>query len=170
MSVPVADLASEERRLAALRRVELLDTPPEEVFDRLTQLASSLLHVPVAVVALVDAEREFFKSAVGLPTGWEERRETPRSISLAQVAMLAKAPLAIEDARKHPLVKDNPIIPEWGVVSYASVPLQTKDGHAIGSVYVADKVPRVWTEAEISALRTIANAAETEIALRIEFR
>jgi GAF domain-containing protein len=138
----------ESERLVALRRAELLDTPPEEVFDRLTQLASELLHVPVAVVSLVDADREFFKSAVGLPTEWSNRREAPRTMSLAETAMLAKAPLAIEDAREHPLVKNNPIIPEWGVVSYAGVPLQTKDGHAIGSVYVADRVPRAWTSSE----------------------
>ncbi|MBA2683951.1 MAG: response regulator [Gemmatimonadaceae bacterium] len=160
----------ERERLAALRRAELLDTPPEAVFDRLTKLAAELLRVPVAVVAFVDAEREFFKSAVGLPGEWSKRRETPRAISLAEVALLANAPLAIEDARMHPLVKDNPIIPEWGIVSYAAVPLQTKDGHAIGSVYVADKVPRAWTETEITALTTIAIAAETEIALRIALK
>jgi two-component system cell cycle sensor histidine kinase/response regulator CckA len=167
VSTPPVD---ERERLAALRRAELLDTPPEEVFDRLTLLASELLRVPVAVVSLVDADREFIKSAVGLPTEWSERREAPRATSLAEIAMLAKAPLAIADAREHPLVKDNPIIPEWGVVSYAAVPLQTKDGHAIGSVYVADKVPRVWTDAEIAALTTIAIAAETEIALRIALK
>ncbi|MEP7086865.1 MAG: GAF domain-containing protein [Gemmatimonadota bacterium] len=160
----------ERERLAALRRAELLDTPPEEVFDRLTQLAAELLRVPVAVVALVDADREFFKSAIGLPAEWSKRRETPRAVSLAEMAVLAKGPLAIEDARMHPLAKGNPIIPEWVVVSYAVVPLQTKDGHAIGSVYVADKVPRAWTKAEIAALTTIAIAAETEIALRIALK
>ena len=160
----------ESERLVALRRAELLDTPPEEVFDRLTQLASELLHVPVALVSLVDADREFFKSAVGLPTEWNNRREAPRTMSLAETAMLAKTPVAIEDAREHPLVKNNPIIPEWGVVSYAGVPLQTKDGHAIGSVYVADRVPRAWTEQELAALTTIAIAAETEIALRIALK
>ncbi len=170
MSGPHAPPVDEDERLAALRRAELLDTPPEEVFDRLTQLASKLLRVPVAVVSLVDANREFFKSAVGLPDVWNARRETPRSSSLAEIAMLAKAPLAIEDAREHPLVKDNQIIPQWGVVSYAAVPLQTKDGYLIGSVYVADKVPRVWSEAELAGLTTIAIAAETEIALRIALK
>lgn len=170
MSGPNAPPVNESERLAALRRAELLDTPPEEIFDRLTQLASELLRVPVAVVSLVDANREFFKSARGLPEEWHKRRETPRNISLAEIAMLAKAPLAIEDARTHPLVKDNPLIPQWGVVSYAAVPLQTKDGHLIGSVYVADKVPRVWTEAELAGLTTIALAAETEIALRVALK
>ena len=170
MPVPVRPAVDEKERLAALQRAELLDTPPEEVFDRLTQLATELLHVPVAVVSLVDADREFFKSAVGLPTGWSERRETPRAQSLAELALMAKAPLAIEDAREHPLVKDNPIVPEWGVVSYAAVPIRTQDGLALGSVYVADKVPRVWTDGEIIALSTIAKAAETEIALRLALK
>ncbi|MBK5188483.1 MAG: PAS domain S-box protein [Gemmatimonadaceae bacterium] len=170
MSATVDPPAEEKERLAALRRAELLDTPPEVVFDRLTQLATELLRVPVAVVSLVDVDREFFKSAVGLPVGWRERRHTPRSQSLAEIAMLAKAPLAIEDAREHPLVKDNPILPEWGVVSYAAVPLRSKDGFALGSVYVMDRVPRLWTDGEITMLSTIAIAAETEIALRTALR
>jgi PAS domain S-box-containing protein len=147
-----------------------LDTPPEQVFDRLTQLAAELLHVPVAVVSLVDANREFFKSAVGLPMGWKERRETPRAHSLAQIALMAKEPLAIEDARQHPLVKDNPLVPEWGVVSYAAVPIRTPDGLALGSVYVVDRVPRAWTDGEIVALTTIAKAAESEIVLRLALK
>ena len=170
MSHPVRTRANEHQRLAALRRAELLDTPPEVVFDRLAQLASDLLRAPVAVVSLVDAEREFFKSSVGLPPEWRERRETPRSQSLAEIALMLETPLAIEDARDHPLVKDNPIVPQWGVVSYAAVPIKTLDGLALGSVYVADRVPRVWTEGEITALSTIAKAAESEIVLRLALK
>ena len=166
--VPAA--VDERERLAALQRAELLDTPPEEVFDRLTLLAAQLLRVPVAVVSLVDADREFFKSAVGLPPDLRERRETPREHSLAQIALMAKTPLAIEDTREHPLVKDNPHVPEWGVVSYAAVPIRTPEGLALGSVYVMDRVPRAWTDGEISALSTIAKAAETEIALRLALK
>jgi len=170
MPDPVRPAVDEKDRLAALQRAELLDTPSEEVFDRLTRLATELLHVPVAVVSLVDADREFFKSAVGLPKGWSERRHTPRGQSLAEIALMAKEPLVIEDAREHPLVKDNPIVPEWGVVSYAAVPIRTQDGLALGSIYVADTVPRVWTVSEIVALSTIAKAAETEIALRLALK
>jgi two-component system cell cycle sensor histidine kinase/response regulator CckA len=170
MSVSGSPPVNEKERLAALQRAELLDTPPEEVFDRLTHLASALLHVPVAVVSFVDEDREFFKSTVGIPSEWVERRQTPRDNSLAEIALLATAPVAIEDAREHPLVKDNPIVPEWGIVSYAAVPLRTRDGYALGSVYVADRVPRVWTDAEIIALSTIAKAAETEIELRIALK
>lgn len=126
--------SDEKERLAALRRAELLDTPPEEVFDRLTQLATELLRVPVALVSLVDEDREFFKSAVGLPEQWKSRRETPRGHSLAEIALLARTTLAIEDAREHPLVRNNPLISEWGVLSYAAVPLRSKDGHTLGSV------------------------------------
>jgi two-component system cell cycle sensor histidine kinase/response regulator CckA len=160
----------EKARLAALRRAELLDTPPEEIFDRLTHLASALLHVPVAVVSFVDDNREFFKSAVGIPSEWVERRQTPRDNSLAEIALLAAAPVAIEDAREHPIAKNKPILPDWGVVSYAAVPLRTRDGYALGSLYVADRVPRVWTDREIIALSTIAKAAETEIELRIALK
>lgn len=170
MSVPIDTPGDELERLAALRRAELLDTPPEEVFDRLTQLASQILHAPVAVVSLVDSDREFFKSTVGLPDRWKERRHTPRGQSLADIAMRARAAITIEDARLHPLVKDNPILPEWGAVSCAAVPLLSKEGHGLGSVYVLDKEPRAWTANDIAALTAVAVAAETEIALRVSLK
>ncbi|HEY7861195.1 MAG TPA: ATP-binding protein, partial [Gemmatimonadaceae bacterium] len=161
---------TEIERLAALRRAELLDTPPEEVFDRLTRLASVLLRAPVAVVSLVDADREFIKSSVGLPDEWKGRRETARSHSLAEIAIAARSAIAIEDARVHPLVKDNPVLPALGAVSYAAVPLLSREGHALGSVYVLDKEPRAWTANDIAALTAVAAAAETEIALRVALR
>ncbi|MFI5243161.1 MAG: ATP-binding protein, partial [Gemmatimonadales bacterium] len=161
---------TEIERLAALRRAELLDTPPEEVFDRLTRLASVLLRAPVAVVSLVDADREFIKSSVGLPDEWKGRRETARCHSLAEIAIAARSAIAIEDARVHPLVKDNPVLPALGAVSYAAVPLLSREGHALGSVYVLDKEPRAWTANDIAALTAVAAAAETEIALRVALR
>ena len=170
MSDSHATPPSEIERLAALRRAELLDTPPEEVFDRLTRLASVLLRAPVAVVSLVDADREFIKSSVGLPGEWRGRRETARSHSLAEIAMAAKSAIAIEDARVHPLVKDNPILPALGAVSYAAVPLLSREGLALGSVYVLDKEPRAWTANDVAALTAVAAAAETEIALRVALR
>ena len=165
------DMPGDEiERVAALRRAELLDTPPEEVFDRLTRLASKLLGAPVAVVSLVDADREFIKSSVGLPSDWSGRRGTTRSHSLAEIAIAARSAIAIEDARVHPLVKDNPILPALGAVSYAAVPLLSKEGHALGSVYVLDKEPRAWSDKDIAALTAVAAAAETEIALRVALR
>ena len=85
-------------RLAALRRTGLLDTPPEEAFDRLARLVCRLLGVPAALVSLVEADRQFFKSAFGLPEPWATRRETPLSHSFCQHVVATSAPLVLDDA------------------------------------------------------------------------
>ncbi|MEP7187675.1 MAG: PAS domain S-box protein [Roseiflexaceae bacterium] len=152
-------------RLAALRQLGLLDTPAGPAFDRLTRLAARLLHAPVALVSLVDEERQFFKSAVGLGEPWATRRETPLSHSFCQYVVASGEPLIIADAREHPLLRNNPAIPELGVVAYAGMPLMTHDGQRLGSFCVIDTVPRTWTEAEIDILRDLSASVITEIEL-----
>src|SRR4249920_1063113 len=84
-------------RLKALRRTSLLDTPPEEVFDRLTRLATTLLHVPVALVSLVDGNRQFFKSSVGLPDPLASLRQTPLTHSFCKHVVASGEPLVVPD-------------------------------------------------------------------------
>jgi PAS domain S-box-containing protein len=155
-------------RVDALRRTRLLDSPREEAFDRLTRLASIALKAPVALVSLVDAERQFFKSCLGLPEPVNTTRTTSLDYSFCQHAVASRQPLIIPDAREHPLVRDNPAVREFGVVAYAGIPLLTDDGHALGTLCVLDAVPRAWTAQEVSTLRDLAAAAMTEIALRQE--
>ena len=162
--------AGERARLAALHDTALLDSPSEEAFDRLTRLATRLLHVPVALVSLVDADRQFFKSCIGLPEPWASARETPLSHSFCQHAVQRASPLVIEDAREHPLVRDNLAIPDLGVVAYAGIPLATGDGLVLGSFCVIDHVPRRWTDDELATLHDLAAAAVTEIELRAALR
>lgn len=150
-------------RLAALRRLGLLDTPPDEVFDRLTRLASEALRTPIALLTLVDTDRQFFKSAVGLPEPVASQRQTPLTHSFCKHAVAAGAPLRIRDVRDVPLVRDNLAIPEFGVVAYAGIPLLTADGYALGTLCVIDTRPRAWTDAEIELLEDLAAAAMTEI-------
>ena len=119
-------------RLAALRRTALLDTPPEEAFDRLTRLAARILNAPLALISLVDEDRQFFKSSQGLAEPWASRRETPLSHSFCQHVVGRGESLVIEDARQHPLVRDNPAIAELGVVGYLGIPLRTSDGCVLG--------------------------------------
>jgi hypothetical protein len=152
-------------RLAALRRIGLLDTPPEEAFDRLTRLARRLLDAPVALVALVDEDRQFFKSALGLPEPWATRRETPLTHSVCQHALDSAEPLVIADARTDPLYCDSLAIPDLGVVAYAGVPLVTAAGQALGTLCVIDHRPRRWTDEQIETLRTLAASVLTEIEL-----
>ncbi len=153
-------------RLAALRDLALLDTLPEEPFDRLTRLASAMLSVPVALVSLVDGDRQFFKSCVGLPEPWAAERGTPLSHSICKHAVVSRTPLIIPDARAHPLVHDNLAIPDLGVIAYAGIPLITSDGQALGAFCAIDTQPRDWTAPEIAILADLAAAAMTEIELR----
>jgi PAS domain S-box-containing protein len=159
-------LIRSSERLAALHRLALLDTPAEPGFDRLTRLASRLLHAPVALVSLVDADRQFFKSSVGLAEPLASARETPLSHSFCQYAVTSGQPLIINDARTHPLVHDNPAISELGAVAYAGIPLILPDGSAIGTLCAIDNVPREWTEEEIATVHDLAASVITEIALR----
>ncbi|HET7458172.1 MAG TPA: GAF domain-containing sensor histidine kinase [Gemmatimonadaceae bacterium] len=166
---PPAAVADPER-LAALHATALLDSPAEAAFDRLTRLASRLLRAPVALVSLVDADRQFFKSCVGLPEPWASARQTPLSHSFCRHAVELRAPLVISDAREHPLVRDNLGIPDLGVIAYAGIPLTTGDGHTLGSFCVIDHEPRQWTDDEIATLGDLASAAVTEIELRAALR
>ncbi|GAA0601617.1 hypothetical protein GCM10009416_44340 [Craurococcus roseus] len=152
--------------MAALWRTGLLDTPPEEVFDRLTRLAGRLLGAPVILVSLVEADRQFFKSAVGLPEPWATRRQTPLSHSFCQHVVATGAPLRIADAREDPLVCDNLAVPDIGVVAYLGMPLATADGQVLGSLCAIDTKPRNWTAEDAAALRDLASLAMSEMSLR----
>ena len=155
-------------RLAALRRTALLDTPPEEGFDRLTRMSSRLLGTPVSLISLVADDHQFFKSAIGLPEPWASRRVTPISFSFCGQVVATGEPLVLEDARRHPLLRHNPVIRELGWVAYAGVPLVTREGHTVGALCVADKTPRLWSERDIALLQDLAASVVTEIELRSE--
>jgi signal transduction histidine kinase len=154
-------------RLAELNRSGLLDSAVEEAFDRLTRLASKVLRVPVALVSLVDEDRQFFKSQVGLPEPWATQRETPLSHSFCKHVVNLKQPLVIEDARDHPLVRDNLAVTELGVTAYAGLPLATHNGHTLGAFCAIDQQPHHWTGDEIDILKDLAAAAVTEIELKL---
>lgn len=155
-------------RLAALRAVALLDTPTEEAFDRLSRLAVRFTGAPVALVTLVDSDRQFFKSCIGLPEPWCSRRQSPLSHSFCQHNRIIDKPLVIEDARMHPVFKDNPAVRELNVVAYLGIPLATKGGHVLGSFCVIDTKPRNWQRTEIEVINDLAAAVMTEIELRTE--
>ena len=157
---------SDPGRLEALRATALLDSPPEEAFDRLTRLASHALNVPVALVSLVAEDRQFFKSCIGVAEPWASRRGTPLSHSFCQHAVASGEPLVIEDAREEPLVRDNLAIRDLDVIAYAGVPLKTSDGAVLGTFCAIDHEPRAWSEADIAFVREMAQSAITEIELR----
>ena len=142
--------------------------PDQPFVERLFR--ARVLRVPVALVSLVDSNRQFFKSCVGLGEPWASERETPLSHSFCQHAVISREPLIIEDAREHPLVRDNLAIPDLHVIAYAGIPLITRDGAALGSFCAIDTVPRIWSADEIAILKDLAAAVMTEIELRLAMR
>ncbi len=153
-------------RVAALRRTALLDTPPEEAFDRLARLATIVLRVPAALVSLVDKDRQFFKSCVGLPEPLASIRQTPLTHSFCRHAVASGKPFLVSDARSNPLFKDSPPVFQMSVVAYAGIPLTTAEGFTLGTFCVVDSKPREWTEEEIDILQSLAASVMTEVAAR----
>jgi hypothetical protein len=162
---PGAGVVADPARLAELQATGLLDSPPEEAFDRITELAARLLDVPVALISLVDEHRQFFKSCVGLGEPWSTARETPLSHSFCRHALDASEPLVIDDARVHPLVRENLAIRDLDVIAYAGIPLITPSGHTLGSLCVIDHQPRAWTAEQIDTLAVLAASVVSEIEL-----
>lgn len=154
--------ADEAARLAALRRYKILDTEPERQFDDLTALASYICDAPIALITLIDSDRQWFKSTVGLSV-----QETSRSIAFCDHTIrqddLMIVPNALEDARfaSNPTVTSEPHIR-----FYAGASLVTPDGHALGSLCVVDKVPRTLTPQQEDALRALRNQVIAQLELR----
>ncbi len=159
----VAAEADDPARLRELRATGLLDAPPGESFDALARLAARLLDAPVALISLVDAEREFLAAQVGVPEPFASRREWPLSHSLGRFAVANKAPLVVSDARTDDVLRDNPAISELGFFAYAAVPLKAASGHAIGAIAVADRRSRAWTEEQLEILHELAGVARQEL-------
>lgn len=150
----------EAERLASLRALGLLDTPAEERFDRITRLARVLFDVPIALISLVDADRQWFKSRSGL-----DAEQTPREISFCGHAILGSDLFEIPDATRDERFRDNPLVAgEPDLRFYAGAPLSAPDGRKIGTLCVVDRRPRELTPAQRAALRDLAACAEREIA------
>jgi signal transduction histidine kinase len=161
---PVDYEERERQRLAALRAARLLDTPPEEAFDRLTRLAGRLTGAPVAHISLMDRDRQFFKSIHGIPAE-EALTELPREDGFCQVVVDSGLPLVVDDARADARVCEIPAAQH--VAAYAGMPLKTSDGLTLGTFCLFDLEPREWAQEQIDILHDLAAAAATEIELRI---
>lgn len=163
-------IAQNAERLSVLNQLELFDSITEESFDRLTSLASRITNSPVSLVSLIDANRQFFKSQIGLPEPFATLRETPLSHSFCKHVVAENSPLVVEDARDHPFLKDNPAVDELDVIGYLGMPLSTSDGVSLGSFCIIDNAPRVWTEREIKIMKDLSHLVMTEIEIRAQVR
>jgi PAS domain S-box-containing protein len=166
MALPPPPALRDPFRLRALRRTGLLDTPPEAAFDRFTRLAVQLLRAPIAAISLVERDRQFIKSGIGLPEPLAAERQAALRHSYCQHVVGSGSALVVEDARTHPLVRDDEGVAETGVAAYLGFPLTTAEGHVLGSLCVADVVPRAWTQEQLRAMEDLASAVIAEIRLR----
>ncbi len=166
VSPQVQQAVKDPRRLNTLKSLALMDTPTEEMFDRLTRLATRLIGVPVSLISLVDGDRQWFKSAVGLPEPWATARQTALSHSFCQHVVASQSPLVVSDARKVDFLKDNLAIPDLNVIGYLGMPLTTSDGQTLGSFCVIDSQPREWTEDEITILTDLMAITMSMIEMR----
>jgi PAS domain S-box-containing protein len=167
MRLDPAAVVRDPARLRAVHDLGLLDTPPEEVFDRLVGLAANVFHAPIAALTLVTDERQFFKSSRGLPEPLALARSTPVGESFCQFVVAAGEPFIVEDARVHPLVQRSPLVSEHRWIAYAGAPLRTSAGEVVGAFCVADHRERRWAAGEIEALQEFASLAAAELERRV---
>ena len=149
---------NEAKRVEALQRLGLLDTPPEERFDRLTRLAHRLFGVPTALLSLVDSDRQWFKSRIGL-----DLEEIPRESSFCAHAIEHDGIMIVGDALEHEIFKDNPMVKgEPFIRFYAGRPVKAPDGTALGTLCIIDHEPRGLSDGDQSLLNDLADMVEHE--------
>lgn len=158
MQTPVVP-ENERQRLDALRRLAVLDTPAEERFDRITRMARNMFDVPIALVSLVDENRQWFKSCCGLPV-----LETSRDISFCGHAILGETLFVVEDASQDPRFADNPLVTgEPHIRFYAGHPLEVGNGLKLGTLCIIDRKPRIFGQREKALLSDLASMVESEL-------
>lgn len=158
--------ANEAKRMETLKRYQILDTPPDGNFDRITQLAATLFKVPVAIISLVDTDRIWFKSHHGLDVN-----QIHRDPGLCASAILSNDLYIIENAKDDPRTLANPLVAgEFGLRFYAATPLQTEENHNLGTLCVIDQKPREFTAEERKMLKLLGEIVMDEMNMRLALR
>ncbi len=162
MDAEIIDAQDEAARLAALRRYRILDTEPERAFDDLTLLASHVCGTPIALITLIDADRQWFKSRVGVSVN-----ETSRTVSFCSYAIQQNGLYIVPDARADERLRCNPLVTgDPHIRFYAGAPLVTLDGHALGTLCVVDRVVRTLTPDQIEALLALQRQVQSQLEMR----
>jgi GAF domain-containing protein len=152
----------EDERLAALQRYQVLDTPPEQAFDELAFLAGTVCGTPVALITFVDADRQWFKARIGLSTS-----ETPRDVAFCARTILGRDLMVITDTHRDARFRDNPLVTGTPYIRfYAGAPLRTAEDMALGSLCVIDYVPRVLSQEQRLALKSLGRLVVMQLETR----
>ncbi|QND58376.1 sensor domain-containing diguanylate cyclase [Mesorhizobium huakuii] len=160
-AVSAGDLR-EAARLRAVERFDVLDTPREAAFDRITRLIKTVFDVPIAIISVIDGHRQWYKACEGLAVNEVERKAT-----FCQYTIPREEPLIVADATKDPRFANNPMVSsDPHIRFYAGVPLRTRDGHNIGSVCAIGYTPREFSDRDIAILQDFADLAMDELELR----
>ena len=157
--------ANEEERLRELQALHILDTVPEEAFDRITTKVAKMFDVPIAMITFIDRDRQWIKSATGLPADLAEARSTSRAQSVCGHVIASDQPLTVEDIARDRRFANNPMLTERGLRFYAGVPLRFHD-RAVGSLCILDIKPRRLTEREQRLLEIMADDVVEELKRR----
>jgi len=145
-------------RLQAIADTGLMGTKEDPVLHRLTRLAAKTLDASVALMSLVEEDRQFFASSYGLPEPWASERATGLLHSFCQHVVVSNQPLLVSDARKHPLVQRNLAIEDLDVIAYIGTPLVDSRDNTLGSMCVIEHEPRQWRSHDVELLHDIAAA------------
>jgi GAF domain-containing protein len=149
----------EAERLSELKALNILDTPREARFDRLTDLVADVFGVPMVFLTLVDGDRQWFKSTYGINV-----EATPRDVGFCAHAMLEPQPMVVPNATKDPRFADNPFVAgEFHLRFYAGVPLHGPRGKGIGALSLVDTEPREFSPKQVAQLQKFAAIVESEI-------
>ncbi len=165
-TLPFEELKKEKERIAALQRHNILDTEGEEEYDRIVKIASYICGTPISLISLVDTDRQWFKSKVGI-----EIQETSRDVSFCSHAIKQDGIMEINDATQDERFRDNPLVTEDpNIRFYAGTPLITSDGHKLGTLCVIDKVPRTLTDEQKECLDNLSRQVMDQMILRQQKR
>lgn len=163
---PIPMPENEPERIANLQEYEILDSPPEKAFDNITFLAALVCDTPIALVSLVDTDRQWFKSKVGVKAS-----ETPRDISMCTHAIMNPELFIVRDTKKDPRFVKSPLVTKSPKIRfYAGAPIISPEKHILGTLCVMDHVPRVLTPEQTEALRALSQQVMMQIEMRRELR